>query len=122
FQNAGGAAYWAGRSGAVADLTPGGGSFNYVAPTTGEYGIVIANDDGGVDTYTLTIKACFPETPLASGVVTVDAPEFFHAFNQTNPYWTAVGVRATSDWDIDVNANAAGGAPGICQSGLLSSS
>lgn len=122
FQNAGGATYWTGRSGAVADLTPGGGPFNYVAPTSGEYGIVVANDDGGTDNYSLTIKACTTATALASGVSTTDVPENFHSFAQSSQYWTAVGVRSTTDWDIEVNSNPGGGAPGICQSGTLGSS
>ncbi len=122
FQNAGGAGYWTGRFSAVADLTPGGGPFNYVAPTTGEYGIVVANDDGGSDSYTFQVQACFAPTALSSGVSTTDLPVGFHSFNQGVTYWTAVGVRGASDWDIDVNANPGGGGPGICQSGMLANS
>src|SRR6185503_842840 len=93
-----------------------------VAPSTGDFGLVIVNDDGGADSYTLTITACFGPTALASGTVVLDLPENFHSFTQSTDYWTAVGVRSTTDWDIDVNANPGGGAPGICQSGLLANS
>lgn len=122
FRNAAGTAYWSPRSGSVADLTPGGGPFTYVAPSSGEYGIAVVNDDGAADTYRFNVKACFTPTALASTVVQVDAPENFHTFNQTAPFWTAVGVRSASDWDINVNSSGVGGAPGFCQSGLLAAS
>lgn len=122
YRNAGGGAYWTGRSGSEFDLVPGGGPFNYTAPSTGEYGIVVANDDGGNDSYAFNIKACTAPSALTSGVVDVMAPEGFRSFNQAVGFWTAVGVRSTSDWDIDVNSSGAGGGPGICQSGLLANS
>lgn len=122
YQNAAGGAYWTGRAGSVIDLTPGGGPFNYVAPTSGEYGIVIVNDDGVADIYSFKVKTCDATTALAAGVSTVDATAGFHSFNQVVPFWTAIGVRSSSDWDIDVNSNPGGGTPGVCQTGLLANS
>jgi hypothetical protein len=122
FRNPASASYWAPRSGSVADITPGGGPFTYTPPTSGEYGIVVVNDDGGTDTYRFNIKTCFPATALASTVVQFDVPVNFHTITQATGYWTAVGVRSTTDWDIEANSSGVGGVAGVCQSGLLARS
>jgi hypothetical protein len=56
-------------------------------------------------------------------VVATDSLAGFNSFTQTDPAWTAVGVRANSgDWEIEVNSSPSGGPPGTCQSGYLASS
>src|SRR6185503_1780333 len=49
FRNAGGGAYWTGRSGAQFDAI---GCHTYTAPSTGYYGVVVVNDAGVQSTFT----------------------------------------------------------------------
>jgi hypothetical protein len=51
---------------------------------------------------------------LAERNYSIDQPSDF--------FWTAVGVRGTSNWDLEVYGNASGGSYPVCLSGVLGSS
>jgi hypothetical protein len=114
FRNPGGGTYWAGRNSAVLDLPVSAGSTFYTAPASDDYAVVVVNDDGTPDTYHLQVNFCFGPTALLSGTPYLTDPGTFKSFAQTADYWTAVGVRGSSDWDIGVYENPTGGVPGVC--------
>jgi hypothetical protein len=125
FRNAGGGTFWTGRSGAEWTTTS---TQVYVAPSTGFYGVVVANDNGADDNYYVSVRTCDPIVALAPApaVTTIVPPELFASFTQLNDYWTPVSVRRSGplgeDWDILAYSSPVGGLPGECMSGYLTSS
>ncbi len=117
--------YWAGRSSALFEATA---TQTFTAPTTGFYGLVVVNDDGGADSYTVRIKTCnaplaFPSWPTAYW--NSYDPRQMVQFTPTTSYWTPIATRAQSagsDYDLSVFSSATGGVIGDCMSGLLASS
>jgi hypothetical protein len=93
-----------------------------MAPSSGEYGVVVVNDDGADDNWVLTIKSCPTVLAIASNAVYRLSPTAFLGFGPINHYWGVIGVRSTSDWDIEADSSPTGGAPGICYSGTLAGS
>lgn len=124
FRNTGGGTYWVGRSSAV--LSVGGtGCATYTAPSSGFYGLVVVNDDGGTDSYTIGVSSqpCGCPSALSNGAPVVDVPtDQLHSFNQTAVYWGAVAVQSSVDWDIQLATNAGGAAAPQCVSNVIASS
>jgi hypothetical protein len=119
FRNPSGGTYWAGRNAAVLDLPVASGSASYTAPASDDYAVVVLNDNGETSTYSLMVKYCLTPTALTSGVPLYTIPETFKSFTQSAAYWTAVGVRGSSDWEIGVYQNPSGDEPGVCLSSPL---
>jgi hypothetical protein len=117
-----GSTYWMNRSGAVLTLEAGS-SASYTAPATDSYGIVIVNDSGTDDTYSLTVKACPAPVALVAETPTSYWFESFNAITPSLPYWTGIGSSsAFAPFLVEVNTSGTGGIPGVCQSGLLARS
>ena len=96
--NPGGGAYWAGRASALLELPVTTGTTTFTAPATDDYGIVVVNDGGAPDQFTVQVRHCPTPTPLASGVPVESFPQGYFSFQQTAGYWMAVGTRSTTDW------------------------
>jgi hypothetical protein len=62
FRNAGGGTLWEGRNAAEWDVT---NSTQYTAPSTGYYGVVVVNNNGGVGTFGVQVGECLPPIDLA---------------------------------------------------------
>ncbi len=122
FRNPSGGTYWATRGMAVLDLPVAYGSASYSPPTSDDYAVVVVNDNAVADTYRMGVRACFSITTLESGTAYYASPAMFTSFHQAADYWTAVGVRGSTDWDIGVYLNPSGGMPGQCFSAPLSMS
>jgi hypothetical protein len=96
FRNPANGVYWAGRNDAVFEVS---GCTTYDAPASGYYGFLTG-------TFTISVTTqpvCSCPTLLASGVpvATAAGPAIDHRLTvQTDPYWSAVGLRSTSDWDL----------------------
>jgi hypothetical protein len=125
FRNPAAAPTWQGRASAVVAL-PGsmnGASVNYTAPSTGWYGLVVTNENGGAGTYGFRVDQCATPIALTSGVTAQagHAPSPFQ-FAQADHYWSGVGVRPlqpAQNWDMFVYANqTAGPFPG-CFANLI---
>jgi subtilisin family serine protease len=117
FRNPSAATYWVGRSSNVLQTT---GSTDYTAPADDWYGVVVVNDNGASGSYAWRVGTCVAPVALASGASVVSPPPLnYYSFNQPVIYWSAVGVRASTDWDIGVYQNPAGGSWPACFSGPL---
>ncbi len=124
FRNTGSGAYWAGRSSAVLDLANGATSVTYTAPATDVYGVVIADDGNGGDqgAVTTSVRSCPGTVALANNGVQTTPVAGWYTFAPIVHYWTAVGVRSTSPWIMEVDSLGTGGAPGVCFSTSLATS
>ena len=120
FRNAGGGTLWEGRNAAEFDIT---NSTQYVAPSTGYYGVVVVNDNGSTGTFDVQVGECLPPVNLAQQQpqVTTGA-ENWYAFTEFGPpfgyYWIGAAVRAnggSSDWDCEVYSDPSGTYP-VCLS------
>src|SRR5262249_13522446 len=105
---------------------PNGPSGTYVAPSTGWYGLVVTNENGGTGTYAFRVDACLTPNALTSGLTTTAsrAPSSYQ-FTQNAHYWTGVGVRPllpNQDWNMFVYANHPGGTFPGCFTNLEESS
>src|SRR6185295_1034069 len=123
-RNAGGGVYWGNRSSAVLQIS-GSGCASYVAPSSGYYAVVAVNDDGGNDSYTVGVSSapCDCSAPLSSMVPVTDFPnDGRHSFTMNARYWSAVGVRSGSDWDLQLGSNASGTGSPQCIDNLLATS
>src|SRR5262249_56471185 len=81
-------------------------------------------DDGRAGIYPLGAGCGYSPTAFASAtaVSTAGLAECYYSFDQTDPFWTAVGVRGSSDWNLDGFQNSGGGAFPSCFSVPLASS
>lgn len=121
FRNAGGGTYWAGR--ASAEFSYNGGFQTYTAPTSGYYGIVVSDDDGGAGNYTFSVRTCTSPFALSKNtVVNTPLAENYYSFNQTDFYWTGVAARGTTDWDVYADGSVAAGPWPSCLGGALAGS
>jgi hypothetical protein len=114
--------YWASRNDAVFEVT---GTTTYTAPADDYYAIVVVNDTGVSGSYALAIGTCEPARTLTSS-----APEFNlntgtpGQFTQTEPYFTAIGLRgydAGDNWELSVWHDLGGSYP-FCVSNPVASS
>ncbi|MFI5372587.1 MAG: T9SS type A sorting domain-containing protein [Candidatus Eisenbacteria bacterium] len=121
FRNPTGGVYWAGRSSAVVASS---GCSIYTAPSTGWYGVVIANDRraGTQASYTLgvyTSPNCGCPANLAYGVpVHTPPPDDTPAYYRDPDfpyYWQTTAVRGTTaDWDISAGEQVSSGPSEFC--------
>ncbi len=99
-------AYWAGRASALVET---GETITFVPPATGFYGIAVVNDDGAAGTYRLGVGRCETPTELTAGTaLTTTSAEKYYSFTQSSTFWSAVGARGASDWNVDVYGAASG--------------
>jgi hypothetical protein len=83
---------------------------------------VVVNDGNQSSTYSLWITGCSPPVAMTPGVVYPTLLSVNHqTFQQTAPYWTAVGVRGPGDWEQLVYSTWSGDPP-LCVSDLLAGS
>jgi hypothetical protein len=127
FRNAGGGTYWANRASAEFSTAT---TQTYAAPSSGYYGVVVVNDDGTNDDYSIQVETCSPVTALPPPPGSVLSPlnegAGFVSFNQPNAFWCPVAVRAVLqplyDWDLTAYSAPNGGPIGTCMNGSLASS
>ncbi len=100
YRNPGTSLYSAGRSSAdVASAT----SFEYTAPSTGFYGVVVAKDDDAPGYFALRVGHCQAATPLPAGLPLATASQDFYwvSISGQGGGWQALGTRSTlADWDL----------------------
>ena len=113
FRNPSAAPYWAGRA---SRLVESNGITSFTAPASDEYAVVVVNDDGGFSTYSLAIDQCQPPIDLTGGVPVSTSPPLRYVQAQTQPYWSAVGVRGagTEDWDLTAYKTGRGTLEPVC--------
>jgi len=108
FRNPGASEYWAGRNDKVLSTAT---DADYTAPASGHYGVVIVNDNGAAGTYAVAVGTCATPTVLSSGTPLVTPlGENYARFDQSQAYWTAIGVRGSAsatDWDMVVQSGTA---------------
>jgi len=114
FRNAGGVPTWQVRTDATLALvgTGNGVSATYTAPSTGWYGLVVTNENGGAGTYAFRVDQCAPPAALTSELtVTASRAPSPYQFAQATHYWSGVATRplAHEDWNTFVYANHPGG-------------
>lgn len=125
FRNGGGGVYWTSRVNAVFSTTTW---TTYTAPSSGWYGLVAVNDDGGTGSYTIDVATCDPIVAMPAAPTTLllgPTPAYFLSFTQSLGYWSGVATRSVwpyEDWDVAVYTSATGGVIGYCESGLLANS
>jgi hypothetical protein len=125
FRNAAQGTYWAGRSSAVFETS---GCTSYTAPSSGYYGLVVVNDVWADGQYTVGVSssptcACAPEVPISTPVAIPATPASdLRYLAQSQPYWTAVGVRPAvgNDWDMETSTGTVGSVG--CPNALLANS
>jgi hypothetical protein len=113
FRNPAAAPYWAGRASRLVEST---GLTNFTAPGSDEYAVVVVNDDGGFSTYSLAIDQCQPPIDLTGGVPVSTSPPLRYVQAQTQPYWSAVGVRGagSDDWNLTAYTTGRGALEPVC--------
>ncbi len=96
FQNPAAAPYHAGRGSALVDTVityP----LVYTPPSDGWYAVVVVNENGGADNYTLEAGICGSTTALVPATGQAIPPAYNHyTIDQQDSYWTAVAVRPDS--------------------------
>jgi hypothetical protein len=104
--------FWAGRDDALLEVAAG---TTFTPAATGIYSIVVLNDDGAAGSYTLGVGICDAPTSLTSGTtVTTTRAEKYYVFDQDQTFWTAVGARGASAWEVAVYDAATGGMYPTC--------
>jgi len=114
--------YWAGRGGALFEVTT---TTTYTAAASGFYGVVVINDDGAAGSYSLGVGQCDAPEVLFSGTSALTPTGRvvkYYSIHQTMTFWTAVGARGTSNWNVEVYGQSSGGAFPVCFSNLLAAS
>ena len=120
FRNPGTGPYFAGRN----DAELGLGTFydtDYLAPTSGFYGIVIACDTGGGGEYWVQVTSCTTPVVLADKIpVTTTNGNDYYAFTTGAPRWGAIGVKyETAQRGIHTYTSPTGSAIPNCMNGEL---
>jgi hypothetical protein len=122
FRNGTGGSYWAGRASAAVELAAASGSVVYTAPASDVYGLVVVNDNAASDIYSVSVKYCPPPTALVRNAPVPATTMGFYSFLPRSYFWSGIGVRSSSDWDLEVSRNPTGGPPGNCFSASLAGS
>ena len=126
FRNAAGGTLWEGRNAAEFDVT---NSTGYKAPSTGYYGVVVVNDNGGTGSFGVQVGECLPPVDLEQQqpLVTTGAENWYDFFEEGpifGHFWAGVAVRPTggsSDWDLEVYSDRNGNYPECLSSPVGSS-
>jgi hypothetical protein len=123
FRNPAPGAFWTGRASAEFATSA---TASYTAPSSGFYGVVLVDDNNQAANFTIGVGTCLAPFAMVPGTLYSEFDsESYWSFNQTLPYWTAIGVRGTSvgsDWDIEMYQNGSGGTYPTCLSGILGAS
>jgi hypothetical protein len=124
FRNPTNGVYWAGRNDAVFETA---GCTTYDAPSSGYYGLVVVKDgqpsyDAGTYSISVTTQpVCSCPGVLANDVPVTTAPGpaiDYRLATQPYRYWSAVGLRSASDWDMQA-ATLARDHPNVNCAGVL---
>ena len=113
--------YWAGRSTRLFEVTA---NASYTPTTSGFYGVVVVNDDGLNGSYSLGVGECRAPDVLTSGVSvsTSGLAERSYVFDQNATFFTALGARGASNWNLEAYSGSSGGAYPACLSSQVASS
>jgi len=104
--------YWAGRNAALFEVTT---TTTFTPSSSGFHGVVVINDNGAAGSYALGVGTCQAPTSLVSGTTaTTLQAEKYYSFSQSATFWTAVGVRGASDWNLEVYQSGSGAAYPVC--------
>jgi hypothetical protein len=120
FKNPGGQ-YWANRNAAVFETS---GTTTYTPTVTEFYGLVVVHDGDSIgENFFVAVSTC-PQVPaLTSGTpIAVASPTEIYRFAEYDHNWSAVGVRSTSNWNLQINTDPSGAAPPTCVSGTIAGS
>jgi hypothetical protein len=120
FKNPGGQ-YWANRNAALFETS---GTTTFTPDVTEFYGLVVVHDGDAIgENYFVAVSTCPPVPALASGTpVPVASPSEIYRFAEYDFNWSAVGVRSTSNWNLQINTDPSGSAPPTCVSGQIAGS
>jgi hypothetical protein len=96
------------------------GNTSYTPSTSGFYGVVVVNDNGAAGSYALGVGECRSPDPLSSGVSvsTAGFAERSYSIAQNATFFTVVGVRGASNWQVQAYSGSGGGSYPNCLSGL----
>lgn len=113
--------YWVGRSAALFEVT---GNQSYTPTSSGYFGVVVINDNGAAGSYTLGVGECRDPDILTSGVSvsTSGLAERTYQFDQNATFFTAIGARGASNWNLETYSGGGGGTYPSCLSSQLASS
>ncbi len=112
--------YWAGRDSRLLEVAS---STTFTPSASGIHGVVVINDNGAGGSYTLGVGNCQAPVALTSATaVTTTQAEKYYSLSQSEAFWTAVGVRGTSDWNLEVYQSGSGAAYPVCFSPQLGAS
>ncbi len=113
FRNPTASAYWAGRS---QNLLESSGITNFTATANELYCLVVVNDDGGVSNYSLAVEQCQPPIALLSNTPASTSPPLRYRMDQSQPYWSALGVRGAGadNWDVTTYKTGRGALEPVC--------
>lgn len=116
-----GSPYVSGRGGAEFQTTT---DLDYLAPTTGFYGVVVVKDDDQPGAFALRVGTCAAPYALTAGYDNVPFPSYeWESFTPAAGAWTAIGIQCfTADWDLQVCGATSGGAWPDCYGPLLAES
>ncbi len=117
FRNEMGGTCWKRRQDAEWDVTA---STTYTAPSTGYYGLVVVKDDWAVGDARIRVSACTTPEALTSGGAAISGlSENYFSFDQPAGNWTALGVRGSDYWDLEVYRSNPGSPIGTCFSDAI---
>jgi hypothetical protein len=113
--------YWAGRSSRLFEVTAG---TSYTPSTSGFYGVVVVNDDGANGSYSLGVGECRTPDTLTPGVSvsTAGLAERTYECDQNATFFTAIGARGASDWNLETYSSLTGSNYPSCLSSQLGAS
>src|SRR6185369_15519699 len=97
----------------------------YTPTTSGFYGVVVVNDNGVSGSYSVGVGECRTPDLLTSGVSvsTSGLAERSYQCDQSATFFTAIGARGTSNWNVETfSGNGAGVYPSCLSSQLAASS
>jgi hypothetical protein len=120
FQSGAGA-YWAARSARLIEITA---STTYTPASSGFFGVVVVNDDGVSGSYTLGVGECRTPDVLTSGVSVSSSglAERTYVCSQEATFFTALGARGASDWNLESYSDPTAGTYPTCLSSQLAAS
>ena len=113
--------YWAARSTRLFEAT---GNISFTPASSGFYGVVVVNDNGANGSYTLGVGECRAPDALTSGmsVSTSGLAERTYVCDPNATFFTAIGARGASDWNVaSFSENVAGTYPSCLSSQLVAS-
>jgi hypothetical protein len=118
FRNEAGGTCWKRRQDAEWDVTAS--TTYYTAPSSGYYGLVVVKDDWALGDARIRVSACTTPEVLASGGALISGlAENYFSFDQPAGSWTALGVRGSDYWELDLYRSNPGSPIGTCFSDAI---